>query len=118
MQILSFNQSMFPRISRDTLLPVTRNLNDHDGWYPPGHGDVYESLYNSGHLAKLLEQKKEWVFIANVDNLGATVDLSTSRRHAPAPPWARSLTPRRYSQLSGGAQGVRVYHGSDGQDAR
>jgi len=45
-------------------------------WYPPGHGDVYESFYNSGVLQTLLENGKEYVFISNIDNLGATVDIS------------------------------------------
>jgi UTP--glucose-1-phosphate uridylyltransferase len=44
-------------------------------WYPPGHGDVYESFFNSGLLAKFIEQGKKYVFISNIDNLGATVDL-------------------------------------------
>jgi UTP--glucose-1-phosphate uridylyltransferase len=47
-------------------------------WYPPGHGDLYESLYNSGVLDKLLDKGKEIIFISNIDNLGATVDLSMS----------------------------------------
>jgi len=45
-------------------------------WYPPGHGDVYESFYNSGVLQMLLDKGKEYVFISNIDNLGATVDIS------------------------------------------
>lgn len=84
--------------------------------YPPGHGDVFPSLKNSGKLDALLSkvgammqfslcpcellyykvisypyvlivlilfcisflpsQGKEYVFIANSDNLGAIVDLS------------------------------------------
>ncbi|KAK6428715.1 UTP-glucose-1-phosphate uridylyltransferase, partial [Oleoguttula sp. CCFEE 5521] len=45
-------------------------------WYPPGHGDVFESLYNSGILDKLLERGVEIVFLSNADNLGAVVDLN------------------------------------------
>jgi UTP--glucose-1-phosphate uridylyltransferase len=45
-------------------------------WYPPGHGDIYESFNNSGLLDKFIEDGKEWVFISNIDNLGATVDMS------------------------------------------
>ncbi|RVW85332.1 UTP--glucose-1-phosphate uridylyltransferase 2 [Vitis vinifera] len=44
--------------------------------YPPGHGDVFPALMNSGKLEKLLSQGKEYVFVANSDNLGAVVDLS------------------------------------------
>jgi len=47
-------------------------------WYPPGHGDVYESFYNSGVLKKLIDSGKEYVFISNIDNLGATVDIGNS----------------------------------------
>lgn len=44
-------------------------------WYPPGHGDIYESLFESGLLENLIKQGKEYIFISNVDNLGATVNL-------------------------------------------
>lgn len=40
-----------------------------------GHGEVYRALDKSGLLDALLAQGKELVFISNVDNLGATVDL-------------------------------------------
>ncbi|KAJ6396604.1 hypothetical protein OIU77_021599 [Salix suchowensis] len=43
--------------------------------HPPGHGDVFPSLKNSGKLDALLSQGKEYVFAANSDNLGAVVDL-------------------------------------------
>ena len=44
-------------------------------WYPPGHGDIYTSLQRSGLLERFLEEGKEFIFISNIDNLGATVDL-------------------------------------------
>lgn len=46
-----------------------------DSWYPPGHGDVYQSFYNSGLLQEFIRQGKEYVFVSNIDNMGATVDL-------------------------------------------
>ncbi|KID77039.1 UTP-glucose-1-phosphate uridylyltransferase, partial [Metarhizium brunneum ARSEF 3297] len=74
--ILTFNQSRYPRIYKDSLLPVPKEFNSPiSEWYPPGHGDVFESLYNSGILEKLLERGIEIVFLSNVDNLGAVVDL-------------------------------------------
>jgi len=48
---------------------------EHHEWYPPGHGDVYQCLSDSGLLDKYLADGKEWAFISNVDNLGATVDF-------------------------------------------
>lgn len=46
-----------------------------EAWYPPGHGDIYASFYNSGLLDQLIEQGREYIFVSNIDNLGATVDL-------------------------------------------
>lgn len=77
-----FQQSAFPRIDYDSLslLPTTEfdpaSRAGRDGWYPPGHGDVFYSLEACGMLNQLLHQGKEYVFISNVDNLGAAVDLS------------------------------------------
>lgn len=75
-RIRSFNQSKFPRVLRDSLLPVPQSYNDDlDSWYPPGHGDLFESLHSSGELDALLAQGREILFVSNGDNLGATVDL-------------------------------------------
>lgn len=122
LRIYTFNQSMFPRIEKDSLLPIasinhmkekekkkgptgdaeavhvrsnsTISLSDRKlsgavsgrvdptcfekkhNWYPPGHGDIFESLANSGLLDTLEAEGKEYLFISNVDNLGATVDPS------------------------------------------
>ncbi|XP_047102311.1 UTP--glucose-1-phosphate uridylyltransferase-like isoform X1 [Schistocerca piceifrons] len=78
-EIYTFNQSCFPRINRDSLLPVAKNCDvemDIEAWYPPGHGDFYESFKNSGLLKKFIEQGREYCFVSNIDNLGATVDLN------------------------------------------
>ena len=58
-------------------------------WYPPGHGDVYESFKRSGLLEKFIKEGKELVFISNIDNLGATIDLS--KHHPLLGTCARSL---------------------------
>lgn len=74
-QIMTFNQSRFPRVTKDSLLPVPNDATGKNGdWYPPGHGDLFESLYQSGTLDELIRQGKEYLFVSNVDNLGATVD--------------------------------------------
>ncbi|KAI5188471.1 UTP--glucose-1-phosphate uridylyltransferase [Nematocida sp. AWRm77] len=86
--VWTFEQSMFPRVYADTLLPVLTDEvqgkdkdslsveSTHEGWYPPGHGDVFESLQDSGMLDKLLSMGKDYLFISNIDNLKSTVDLS------------------------------------------
>jgi UTP--glucose-1-phosphate uridylyltransferase len=74
--ILTFNQSRYPRILKDSLLPAPKSYSSKiSDWYPPGHGDVFESLYNSGILDQLLERGVEIIFLSNADNLGAVVDL-------------------------------------------
>jgi UTP--glucose-1-phosphate uridylyltransferase len=45
-------------------------------WNPPGHGDIYTALQTSGLLEKLTAEGMTYAFIANADNLGATMDLS------------------------------------------
>lgn len=69
----------YPRINKESLLPIAKNmgLSEENGeaWYPPGHGDIYTSFSNSGLLDKLLAEGKEYIFVSNIDNLGATVDL-------------------------------------------
>ncbi|KAF4362943.1 hypothetical protein G4B88_030221 [Cannabis sativa] len=76
-EIHTFNQSQYPRLVVDDFSPLpSKGQTGKDGWYPPGHGDVFPSLKNSGKLDALLSQGKEYVFIANSDNLGAVVDMS------------------------------------------
>ncbi|CAI4228013.1 unnamed protein product [Auanema sp. JU1783] len=74
----TFCQSQYPRINRETLMPVAKSLSndEHDCWYPPGHGNFYEAFNNSGLLDKFLQDGKEYCFLSNIDNLGATVDVN------------------------------------------
>ncbi|XP_059095625.1 UTP--glucose-1-phosphate uridylyltransferase-like isoform X2 [Tigriopus californicus] len=78
-RIMTFNQSRYPRINKESLMPVARDIrteNDIEAWYPPGHGDFYQSFYNSHLLTELVSQGREFAFMSNIDNMGATVDLS------------------------------------------
>ncbi|KAI0790628.1 UTP-glucose-1-phosphate uridylyltransferase [Abortiporus biennis] len=75
LRITTFNQSRYPRIDRETLLPLPKSANDDKkNWYPPGHGDLYNALLHSGVLDQLLAEGKEYLFVSNSDNLGAVVD--------------------------------------------
>lgn len=58
--------------------PIRRGCNAsiYHNRYPPGHGDLYDALTNSGLLDRLLAAGKEYIFVSNVDNLGAVVDLN------------------------------------------
>lgn len=78
--IYNFNQNRYPRIDKETLLPVAEDVvGDVADWYPPGHGDVFHAFKNSDIFQTLKEQGKTVVFISNIDNLGATVDFQLLR---------------------------------------
>lgn len=73
----SFNQSQYPRIFKESSMPVPSRLyHNKSEWYPPGHGDFYPAFYASGIMKQLQAEGIEFVFVSNVDNLGATVDLA------------------------------------------
>jgi UTP--glucose-1-phosphate uridylyltransferase len=69
-----FLQHKFPKILQDGFAPAVWPHDPELEWNPPGHGDVYTALYTSGILKSLLDQNIRYAFIANSDNLGATVD--------------------------------------------
>ncbi len=71
---LYFIQNKFPKVLASNLKPVQWPDNPELEWNPPGHGDIYLALYSSGLLKKLLDSGIEYAFIANSDNLGATLD--------------------------------------------
>lgn len=74
-QITTFNQSRYPRIYKETLLPCPKRADDDKKhWYPPGHGDLYNAIHQSGVLDQLIAEGKEYLFVSNSDNLGAVVD--------------------------------------------
>lgn len=78
-EIHTFLQNKFPRINKETLSPEPND------YYPPGHGDFYESFHTSGLLDRFISEKREYCFVSNIDNLGATADLnilnSLARKH-------------------------------------
>ncbi|CAN6569961.1 unnamed protein product [Malus baccata var. baccata] len=50
-------KSQYPRLVVDDFTPLpSKGQTSKDGWYPPGHGDVFPSLKNSGKLDLLLSQ--------------------------------------------------------------
>ena len=72
---LTLMQNKAPKVRQDTLAPIEWPANQHLEWCPPGHGEVYIALATSGMLAALLDHGYEYLFLSNVDNLGATLDL-------------------------------------------
>ncbi len=68
----TFVQNQVPRLLVDDFTPLA--LGNHEDWAPPGHGDVYESLLDSGVIQGLLRRGIKWAFISNLDNLAAFLD--------------------------------------------
>jgi len=74
-----------------------------DNWYPPGHGDVYRALANSGLLEQLLKEGREYIFISNIDNLGATVDFNILRNmQESGTDYIMEVTDKTRSDIKGG----------------
>ncbi|MGM9991340.1 MAG: UTP--glucose-1-phosphate uridylyltransferase [Candidatus Bruticola sp.] len=68
-------QSKVPRVAAADLLPYVSASNPKDEWCPPGHGDLYLSLFVSGLLVELLSRGIKYIFVSNIDNLGASLDM-------------------------------------------
>ncbi|PJM72871.1 UTP--glucose-1-phosphate uridylyltransferase [Bifidobacterium primatium] len=64
-------QHVEPKIDLATGAPVSFPENPELEWCPPGHGDVFATLWESGLLDQLLDNGIEYLFISNSDNLGA-----------------------------------------------
>lgn len=69
-----FLQSKVPKIDQEKGEPVTWESDPDLEWCPPGHGGIYLSMLESGIARKLLERGIRYVFVSNIDNLGATMD--------------------------------------------
>eukprot|EP00897_Mesotaenium_endlicherianum_P007184 jgi/Mesen1/6494/ME000332S05503 len=99
-----FNQSKYPRVVTEDSTPwPAKGKKDKAAWYPPGHGDVFPALVNSGVLDELISQGKEYVFIANADNLGATVDLKILQTLVKnGNEYCMEVTPKTLADVKGG----------------
>ena len=73
-EVLMFLQHKFPKILQDGLRPASWASNSDLEWNPPGHGDVYLALHESGLLDQLLADGIRYAFISNCDNLGARLE--------------------------------------------
>ncbi|KAL0490601.1 UTP-glucose-1-phosphate uridylyltransferase [Acrasis kona] len=105
--IKSFNQKQYPRFTKKEFKPVPKNGNksaqNNNEWFPPGHGDVYDSFYKSPLYKELKAQGKKYIFISNIDNLGATVDLSIiDHLEKNKIEFAMEVTPKSLADVKGG----------------
>ncbi len=99
----SFLQNKVPRLNKSDLTPIT--LSDKkEEWCPPGHGDIYLSLKQTGILDQLLSHGIEYAFISNGDNLGATIEPSILEYLVDQNlEFAMEMTPKTLADTKGGA---------------
>ncbi len=115
--ILHMNQGTFLRIataqkengalSEMEPAPLPKELAE-DRFNPPGHGDVYNVLRDSGILDRLRKEGRRYLFISNGDNLGATPDpriLAYIR--ANRIPFLLEVTERSANDVKGGTVAKR-----------
>ncbi|MDO5671599.1 MAG: UTP--glucose-1-phosphate uridylyltransferase [Actinomycetaceae bacterium] len=100
---LDFIQNKEPKIDAETLEPVTWPADLDLEWCPPGHGDIYTKLYETGLIDQLLNDGYRYLFCANGDNLGATADGRIAAWFAQSgAPYAAEVTPRTPADVKGG----------------
>jgi UDP-N-acetylglucosamine pyrophosphorylase len=103
LQQLELMQSKVPKIDAKTLAPIDWPPNPTLEWCPPGHGDIYPSLLGSELLDHLLSGGKNFLFVSNSDNLGATLDLRLLDFFARSgAPFLMEVTPRTAADRKGG----------------
>jgi len=103
-RVFTYLQSTHPRFDEATLLPVAEKLYaSDDEWYPPGHVEVFPFLVSSGVYDTLAKEGKEYIFVSNVDNLGAIVDLSIlNHMETQKLDFAVEVTPKTMLDVKGG----------------
>ncbi|WP_394845855.1 UTP--glucose-1-phosphate uridylyltransferase [Pendulispora brunnea] len=70
--VKTFLQDLGPRLTPDGHL--FRGADGRPSLYSPGHGDLVDAVRRSGLLRDFLAAGGRYVWIANLDNLGATID--------------------------------------------
>jgi UTP--glucose-1-phosphate uridylyltransferase len=72
--VTTFLQDLSVRLTRDGRLFLGDD--GEPSTYAPGHGDLPDALRRSGLLASFEQRGGKYVWIANLDNLGATLDAA------------------------------------------
>ena len=110
---LSFLQNRVPKVLRDDLTPVSYPANPDLEWCPPGHGDLFTALPESGVLGALLEQGYRYAMVSNSDNLGAFPDPGLAQWFADSgAPFAMEVCRRQSNDRKGGHLAVRASDGT------
>ncbi len=110
---LDFVQSQEPKLDAATLEPVEWPADPKLEWCPPGHGDLYPSLLDTGILTQLIEAGYKYATVTNADNLGSTPDARLAGWFAGSgAPFAMEVCRRTDMDRKGGHLAIR---NSDGR---
>ncbi|MDO5628403.1 MAG: UTP--glucose-1-phosphate uridylyltransferase [Mobilicoccus sp.] len=106
---LDFLQSQEPKLRTDDLTPVEWPEDPRLEWCPPGHGDLYPSLYGTGILDTLIDAGFRYASVSNSDNLGAGPDARLAGWFAASgAPYAAEVCRRTAMDRKGGHLAVRT----------
>ena len=109
---LDFVQSQEPKLRADDLTPVQWPADPALEWCPPGHGDLYPSLFSTGVLRRLVDAGFHYASVGNSDNLGAGPDATLAGWFAASgAPYAAEVCRRSAMDRKGGHLAVRVSDG-------
>lgn len=110
---LEFVQNMEPKLLVDGLTPVEWPADPDLEWCPPGHGDIYTAVLDSGVLDALIDAGMRYAMVSNSDNLGAVPDARIAGWFAATgAPFAAEITRKTEADRKGGHLAVRR---ADGQ---
>jgi UTP--glucose-1-phosphate uridylyltransferase len=100
---LGFVQHRYPKVLADSGAPAHWPERPNLEWNPPGHGEFYPALRQSGTLAALRAAGIDYLFVSNADNLGATLSLEILGHLSAANiPFLMEVTRREEADRKGG----------------
>ncbi|RTE49806.1 UTP--glucose-1-phosphate uridylyltransferase [Actinobaculum sp. 352] len=109
---LDFVQHQEPKLRVDNLEPVDWPEDPSLEWCPPGHGDIYVSLLDTGLLDTLIERGYRYACTSNADNLGAAPDGRIAAWFAASgAPYAPEVCERTPADRKGGHLARRISDG-------
>lgn len=96
-------QHQEPKIVAATGEPVSFPANPELEWCPPGHGDLFSTIWESGLLDKLESKGFKYLFISNSDNLGARPSRTLAQHFEnTGAPFMVEVATRTYADRKGG----------------
>ena len=100
---LEIVQHVEPKIDLATGGPAVCPSNPDLEWCPPGHGDLFSTLWESGLLDILQSRGFKYLFISNSDNLGARPSRTLAQHFEnTGAPFMVEVATRTYADRKGG----------------